>query len=56
MLNNGFEVHQSGFHHSTESALVQVFNEVHLNTDTRNISVLVLLDLRAAFDTVDQNI
>lgn len=44
-LNNCFDVFQLGFrlHHSTETALVKVFNDIHLNTDSSNISVLVLL-------------
>ena len=57
-MNNCFDVFQSGFrqHHSTETALLKVLNDIHLNTDSGKSSVLVLLDLSAAFDTVDHNI
>lgn len=34
----------------------QVLNDIHLNTDSGRISVLLLLDLSAAFDAVDHNI
>ena len=35
---------------------IKVLNDINSNTDSGKISVLVLLDLSAAFDTVDHNI
>ena len=37
-------------------ACIKVLNDIWLNTDSGKISVLVLLDLSAAFDTVDHRI
>ena len=43
-------------HHSTESALLCVMNDLLLAADKRKDAVLVLLDLSAAFDTIDHTI
>lgn len=53
--NGILEVFQSGFKtlHSTESALLRVFNDILLACDSGNH---IVLDLTAAFDTVDHNI
>lgn len=43
-------------HHSTESALLKVHNDILKAVDNRRTVVLLLLDLPAAFDTVDHGI
>ena len=42
--------------HSTETALLKVFNDILLNMDRQRVTLLVLLDLSAAFDTADYHI
>ena len=42
--------------HSTETALLSIKNEVHLSLARGEPTVLILLDLSAAFDTIDHNI
>ena len=42
--------------HSTETALLKVHNDILLNVDQQEVTLLVLLDLSAAFDTIDHEI
>lgn len=57
-LNDIGEKFQSAFksRHSTETALLRVFNDLLLTVDSGKSAVLLLLDLTAAFDTVDHQV
>ena len=54
-VNHLLESHQSAYRvfHSTETALTKVYNDIALALDERKVAGLVLLDLSAAFDTID---
>ncbi len=56
--NQIYEIFQSGFRklHSTETALLKVYNDILMSTDAGNAVALVLLDLSSAFDLVDHNV
>lgn len=43
-------------HHSTESALLKVTQDILTNMEERRVTLLVLLDLSAAFDTVHDQV
>ena len=56
--HNLYEMKQSAYRkgHSTETALLRIQNDLLNEADKNRASCLVLLDLSAAFDTIDHNI
>lgn len=58
VCNNLYPVAQSAYrrNYSTETALLKVMNDILLNINKQHVTILVLLDLSAAFDIVDHSI
>ncbi|WP_419629606.1 reverse transcriptase domain-containing protein, partial [Thiolapillus sp.] len=58
LTNNLFYSHQSAYRagHSTETALLKIVNDLLSALDEDKVSLLSLLDLSAAFDTIDHSI
>ena len=56
--NNLNEKHQSAYkiYHSTETATLKITSDILDSLDDRKICLLTLLDLSAAFDTINHNI
>ena len=54
LLNPLQSAYRSG--HSTETVLLRVVNDILSALDNNKVSALLLLDLSAAFDTIDHNI
>ena len=56
--NNLIDETQSAYrqHHSTETALLKVQTDILMALDQGSVAVLLMLDLSAAFDTIDHRI
>lgn len=54
-VNDLFPVQQSAYHkhHSTEAAITKIMNDILLRMNDQCITLLLLLDLSATFDTID---
>ncbi len=58
MDNDLIPVYASSYrkYHSTETALLKVQSDIFESMDRQNVTLLVMLDLSAAFDTVSHDI
>ena len=57
-VNNLFSPYQSGYRkfHSCETAVTKIHNDILMMIDSKSNVVLLLLDLSAAFDTINHNL
>lgn len=57
ILDKVLDKFQSGYHqkHSSETTLPRVSNDIMVATDCGKCTVILLLDLSAAFDAVDKH-
>ena len=58
LSNDLYDSYQSAYRasRSTETALIRIINDLLLASDSGQVSLLTLLDLSAAFDTIDHSI
>ena len=58
LSNELYDSYQSAYRasRSTETALIRIINDLLLASDSGQVSLLTLLDLSAAFDTIDHSI
>ena len=54
LVNTSQSAYKAG--HSTESALLKIKNDIHMSIAQGHCVALTLLDLSAAFDTIDHNV
>jgi len=58
LVNNLGDLFRSAYskHHSTETALLNIFNDILQTVDSKQATALLLLDISAAFGTVNHKL